>query len=412
MISTDFAPNESWSDAWISLKLLMQPWNWKSGKEIYSIKNDIVRIVFSNKYHPDIDRSKMVHLFLTGRSALYNLLKLLKLAKGTEVFIQAFTCEAVVLPILALGLKPLYIDIETDTFSMNYHKLTNQLTNNSRVLILQHTFGLTPKYRAEILNFAQNHNLIVIEDLAHGFNRDIFKTTNYSLLTTNYLLLSFGRSKAFSSVFGGAIISPNNFQLTINNLSYPSYSFIFRCLLYKPLAVLIKSTYDFYLGKILHRILNELKFLIPEITSKEKKGRFDDLLNKAYPNALAILLLNQLKKFDQIQTQRAKICEVYNQQFNKVPRSTFHVPRAPLIRYSLLVNNREEIMNKFKKQNIFLGKWYDQVVSPKDLDLDRVEYKKGSCPKAEEVCKKIINFPTNISEEQAKRVVNIFNDVI
>src|SRR3989344_4757155 len=104
MISTDFAPNEAWDDAWISLKNLFQPWLWKKGEECQSIKQKLVSKLFPNN-HIGIDRAKMVNLFLSGRSALYYLLQSINLPKGSEVLVQAFTCEAVVLPIIGLGLK-------------------------------------------------------------------------------------------------------------------------------------------------------------------------------------------------------------------------------------------------------------------------------------------------------------------
>jgi len=410
MISTDFASNEFWDDAWVSLKLLLQPWRWKIGVETELVKKEIKKI-FGNMYHLDSDRTKMIHLFLSGRSALFYLLKSLKLPKNAEVMIQAFTCEAVVLPILANNLKPIYIDIESDTYSMNYRELTNRLTDNCRVLILQHTFGLTPKFRNEILKLTQERKLIIIEDLAHGFSNNLtMKQSNNS-----FILLSFGRSKLLSSVFGGAIISSNKSAIQqYNNLPYPSFCFIFRCLLYKPLTMLIKTTYEFfYLGKIFHKILNKVGLLIPEITSKEKRGEYDELLNKAYPNALVALLLHQLNKFEQIQKQRARICKIYKETISKqVSNYQLLITNyTSLIRFPLLVNNRDEIIKKARDRSIFHGTWYDQVVAPKDLDLGRVEYKLGSCPKAEEICEKIINLPTNIKEEEAKRIVNILNDV-
>ena len=195
--------------------------------------------------------------------------------------------------------------------------------------------------------------------------------------------------------------------------------------------MLIKSTYDFYVGKVFHKILNEFGLLIPEITAKEKSGDYDKLFNKAYPNALSMLLLHQLKKFDLVKEQRAKICNYYDRVIlrakpegslanarisNKLRDSSSAVHRTQndsniLIRYPLLVDNRDEILTKARKQNIFLGVWYDQVVAPKDLDTSRVGYIPGSCPKAEEICQKIINLATNISINEAERVLNTLADV-
>ncbi len=397
MISTGFAPNEDWDDAFASLKLLYQPWKWLNGKETLEVKKQILNLF--NIEHLTWN----VELILTGRAALFMLLQSLKVPNHSEVLIQAFTCEAVVLPILANHLKPIYVDIESESFSMQENDLQKKLSPKSKVLILQHTFGIEPKSRTKILEIAKKNNLIVIEDLAHGFNAKILNSKN--LTSDRYYLLSFGRSKSISSVFGGAIISPNIGTIPIsNNLIYPSYWFIFRCLLYKPLVMIIKSTYDLILGKIVHSNVNRLHLLVPEITKQEKMGHYDLLFNKSFPNAFAVLLLNQFKKIERTQENRAEICTIYNGKLLK--------KITAVIRFPVLVSNRDNLLTQLRKKNIFLGRWYDQVVAPKDIDLDRVGYMKGSCPQAEEVCKKIINLPTNISQDNSKRVINALNDVM
>lgn len=405
MISTDFAPNEQLDDALLSLKLLFQPWRWQNGKEIQLVKEQIRKMFFSNIK----DLESKISLFLSGRSALYHLLKSLNLPKNSQIIIQAFTCEAVVLPIIAAGFKPVYIDIEKETYSMDISDLEKKINVGVQraallpsVLILQHTFGLTPKNRGEILNFAKKNNIFVIEDLAHGFSSNL----TIQQFNNSAILLSFGRSKSFSSVFGGAVISKN--KKIGERLVKPSYSLIFRCLLYKPIAYLIKSTYNIYLGKIIHKIVNLLGFLIPEITPKEKGGEYDQLLDKAYPNALAILLLNQLKKYPKTQEKRFNACKFYEK---KVTSYKLQVTNQPLLRYPILTNDRDLLVKEARKNNIFLGLWYNQVVAPKSLDLNKVYYQEGSCPVAEEVCEKIINLPTNVTQKEVNKIIQLLKNL-
>jgi len=400
MISTEFAVNEEKDDAYLSLKLLFQPWRWKKGRNLNKAKNYIRSKFF--------DDSFQVFFFLTGRSALFHLFKNLKLEKGSEILIQGFTCEAVVLPILVNDLKPVYVDIEEKTLSMNIIDLKKKITNKSKILILQHTFGITPLYRKEILSLAKEKGVIIIEDLAHGFDS--------SLEINNTALLSFGRSKALSSVFGGAIVTKDkllskNLEQSQETFSFPDNGFMIKLLIYKPLGWIIKVTYDFYIGKFIHFLARKTNLLVPEITTKEKAGNFEPMLDKAYPNALSILLNNQLKKFDQMQKKRTSSSTIYEQLLEKTIN---HKPKntGGMLRYPLLVKNRDYIVKKFTQKNIFIGKWYDQVVAPRELDLKRVGYIQGSCPIAEDICQKIINLPTNISEEEAKRVVSTLNDVI
>jgi len=396
MIFTDFAPNESWNDAWVAIKMLLQPWQWKKGKNVVLAKKKL------KMYFPSED----IFFFLTGRSALFQFFRSLALPKQTEILVQAFTCEAVVLPILANKLKPVYVDIESKSYSMAYEDLKRKFTKNAKVLILQHTFGLIPADREKILEFAKEHHLFVVEDLAHGFKH---QSISKQISSNAVYLLSFGRSKALSSVFGGCLITTNSIlaqklKLIEKNLIYPTNSFIATCLLYKPLSMIIKSTYPF-LGKIIHRLVKIAKLLPPEITGKEKRGEFDHLLNKKLPNALAYLLLHQLKKIDQIWKKRKVTTEFYEMYFQQKTNA------PSLIRFPILVNDPLRLIKKARRKKIFLGRWYEQPVAPKELDLDRVGYRLGSCPHAEEVCRQIVNLPTTIAKEEAVKLVKTLNDI-
>jgi Predicted pyridoxal phosphate-dependent enzyme apparently involved in regulation of cell wall biogenesis len=165
MINLNLAPNETFSDALASFLLLFQPWRWKTGRELEKVKKEIL------KNYLNVTRSTFhVSIFLSGRAALYYLLKNLSLKDGDEVLIQAFTCEAVVLPIVALNLKPIFYDIEKQSFSANPIDLEKKLSKKSKVVILQHTFGITPSQREKILSISRKNNLVLIEDIAHGIN--------------------------------------------------------------------------------------------------------------------------------------------------------------------------------------------------------------------------------------------------
>src|SRR3990167_5885509 len=195
MISTDFAPNEFRDDALASLITLFSIRLWKRGNALNRVKNKI------ESYFPGTEST----FFLSGRSALSILLTTLKLPLNSEVIVQGFTCEAVMLPIIHNKLRPVYADIEGETYSFDLNDLERKISDNTRVLILQHTFGMVPKYRDRVLQLATQKNLMVIEDLAHGFDPAFWQSQTLS--DNQVLTLSFGRSKALSSVFGGAIVT-------------------------------------------------------------------------------------------------------------------------------------------------------------------------------------------------------------
>jgi len=398
MISVNFAPNEEIDDALVSLYYLFQPWKWR--KRISSeTKKRILKFLGLNS-------DLFAFFFLSGRSGWYHFLKVLNLKNGAEVIIPGFTCEAVVLPILANKLKPIYVDIESKTFSLDFNDFKRKFTSRVRVVLLQHTFGLTPFYRQKIIDFCQKNNLVLLEDLAHGFAPGIF---DFSKKFPLNFLLSFGRSKVFSSVFGGAIVTnrkeiAEKLKKEEEKLILPSYFFIFKTLLYKPFAVLVKKTYDFEVGKIIHLLWKKTRIFIPEISKKEKEGNYDIFLDKAYPFVLGKLLEQQLKKSQKIFQRKIKSGLIYNQKFGQ------KYPKIPLLRYPFLVSSPSKIMEKMARQKIFLGNWYNQVVAPQGVSLEKMGYRWGSCPKAEKICQKIINLPTNISKKEVLKIIQAWDE--
>lgn len=396
MISTDFASNEAWNDALFSLRLLFQPWRWRKGTSFDRVRYYLHRRFFSKK--------NAIFFFLTGRSAIYYYLHSLQLPKNSEVIVQGFTCEAVILPILELKHHPVYVDIETQTYSMDPTKLEAKITEKTKVIILQYSFGITP-HREQILAIAAKHNIEVLEDMAHGFNPTLFK--NDSSKTTK--LLSFGRSKAFSSVFGGALVTSDKkliaqLSKVEKTLVKCSYFSIAKLLLYKPIMMLSKSTYTFFIGKIIHKIATILHILTPEISKIEKSGVFDHNSAAAYPNALSLLLHHQLQKYESTVEKRILSTHEYISQLSTHAE---HLKDQPLIRFPLIVENRNKLLSQAKKKHIYLGKWYDQVVAPKALNLRKIKYAKGTCPVAEDICEKMVNLPTNLSRKETHEVITL-----
>lgn len=380
MISLDLAPNEGYRDALKSIVILVQPWKWIKGQYSGRVKNRLKR------FFPNHD----VFLYLSARGALYKVLQALKLKAGDEVAVVGFTCEAVVLPLTELKLVPLYIDVEKESFSLDISDLKKKLSTKTKAIVLQHTFGITPKYREEILSLAKSSKVQVIEDMAHGFDNGMFISDTADTIK----LLSFGRSKALSSVFGGAILTKDKkIQETLKEfdkrLITPRTSFIARCLLYKPASVLIKSSYDFVLiGKVLHWISDALHFFPRELSVGEKDGQFNPQMAGLFPNAFAFLLLSQLKNFEALQERRRENVAEYNDAFHSVNLD------KPLSRYPVLIPQRDELIAKLRKQGIYLGRWYHKLVSPEK-----------KCPVADSIKDQIINLPTHVCSKDRANVL-------
>jgi perosamine synthetase len=62
-----------------------------------------------------LDNQQDIYFHYKGRVSLYAILKAMGVGKGDEVIIPAFTCVVVPNPIIYLGAKPVYVDIDKIT---------------------------------------------------------------------------------------------------------------------------------------------------------------------------------------------------------------------------------------------------------------------------------------------------------
>lgn len=98
-------------------------------------------------------------------TALQLALHALNLEPGTEALVADFTFPATANIVVTEGLKPVLVDINLDTFSMDPADLESKISERSRVIIPVHAFGCSADMDA-IMAIANKHNLPVIEDAA------------------------------------------------------------------------------------------------------------------------------------------------------------------------------------------------------------------------------------------------------
>src|SRR3989344_5261843 len=318
-VSISLSPNTEKDDVLLAFKLLFQPWRWNpstSSGQVADLENEF-RNYLGVKY---------AFSFNSGRSALMAILasikdnNLLSFDKAQdEVLLQAFTCNAVPNPVMWDGFKPVYVDCDEKTFNIDIDDLKRKITQKSRVVIVQHTFGL-PAEMDEILKVCQENDLILIEDCAHSLGA----TYKGRLVGTfgRAAFFSFSRDKVISSVYGGMAgtndpsIAEKVWQFQ-GKLSYPSHCWIFQQLLHPVLMNwIILPTYSIF-GKYLLVLCQWFRILSKAVHWKEKRGKKPVYFPKRMPNALAVLALNQFKKLERFNNHRKEIALFYYDEIIK-----------------------------------------------------------------------------------------------
>lgn len=106
-----------------------------------------------------------------GTDALQIALMALELKPGDEVIVPAFTYVASAEVIGLLGLTPVMVDVDYETFNVTVGNIKKALSPKTKAIIPVHLFGQSCDMEP-ILAFAKEHNLYVIEDNAQAIGAE------------------------------------------------------------------------------------------------------------------------------------------------------------------------------------------------------------------------------------------------
>jgi len=404
MIFTSLSPNVQKDDLKLALKTLCAPASWQSGETTAELEAAFRRFL----------KVSSAFSFVSGRTALFAILKSLEIKAGDEVLVQAYTCVAAVAPILWCKARPIYVDCEND-FNLSPEDLRKKITPRCKAVIVQHTFG-QPAQLEKIISLAIKHNLFLIEDGAHSLGSFYQgrKIGTFGIAS----FWSFGRDKILSSTFGGMITTDDGglaqkISVLKSSFPYPSKLWIFCQLLHPLVLWLAKKTYAFFaLGKIILALAKKLKIISLAVEAGEKTGEPPSFAMHKMPNALAILALNQFKKLDQFNQHRKKIACFYQENLKKESAFTLPPPnekaQSVYLRYTILSPQAPRIIREASQKGLELGNWYNAPIAPSGVNYAKVGYAAGSCPRAESLSRQSVNLPTHIqiTEKDEQRIVD------
>ena len=103
----------------------------------------------------------------SGTDALYLALRALNIGEGDEVITSPFTFIATAEAISAVGAKPIFIDIERETFNLNPALIEAAITKRTKAIMPVHIFG-KPVDMDAVMAIAKAYDLPVIEDCAQA----------------------------------------------------------------------------------------------------------------------------------------------------------------------------------------------------------------------------------------------------
>jgi perosamine synthetase len=342
-----------------------------------------------------------VFLYWKGRVALYALLKAAGIKQGDEVLLSGLTCVVVPNAIKYLGARPVYVDVNPETFNPTYENYLEKTTHQTKALIIQNTFGLSSDVEA-IVKFAKDKNLITIEDCTHGFGGTYENKPNGSYCDA--AIFSTQWNKPFSTGIGGFCVVNNrellrSIILVNKELIQPDLkdNILLSILIWAKNNMINDKT--FWLFRDIYRWLSRNGLVIGSSQGKELQGI--EVPTSFFKTASKVQVkygLKNIRNLDEL-IQRRKQNAVLYSCFLKENKKKYISEKLwqnhSFLVYPILVKDRLTFRKMAEKAHIKLGDWFISPLHPVQKSLHIWDMDEKLLPKASYLSKHLVNLPTS-----------------
>jgi dTDP-4-amino-4,6-dideoxygalactose transaminase len=340
-----------------------------------------------------------------GRVGLYSLLKCMGIGHGDNVLMPAYTCVVVPNAILYLGALPLYVDIDLSTFSVPVSSIETAITQNTKVVLCQNTYGLSA-YVDEIVALCRSRGIRTIEDCTHGYGGTFKGKPNGSWCDAAFYSSQW--NKPFSTGVGGyALVNNQELEPKVANFcsSLPQPSAKTQIMLWTLMRVrpLISSA-TYYSFVKAYRYLSKRNLVTgsssgEELESIEMPG--DYLLGMSGVQKRAAV--RALKKLPAINALRKANGALYTEYLAESGINYVAPELHPdhlFLKYPLLVHDRDGFMRKAEEARIPLGDWFRSPLHPVEGDLSKWGFEPERYPNAVFASAHVVNLPTDTKKPE------------
>uniref|UniRef100_A0A7U4DJA0 UDP-4-keto-6-deoxy-N-acetylglucosamine 4-aminotransferase n=2 Tax=Bacillota TaxID=1239 RepID=A0A7U4DJA0_GEOS0 len=309
--------------------------------------------------------AKYAVAFSNGTAALHGACFAAGIGEGDEVITTPITFAATSNAVLYCGGKPVFADIDDRTYNIDPKEIRKHITPNTKAIIPVDFTG-QPADMDAIMEIANEHGLVVIEDGAHSLGAE-YKGRKVGMLA-HMTMFSFHPVKPVTTAEGGVIVTD----------SEEYYEKLKR----------FRSH-----GIIKHNLSRDEGPWYYEMVDLGYNYRMTDLQ--------AALGISQMDKLDCFIERRREIANMYNEAFKTmdsviVPmqlertQSGWHLYVLQL-KLDKLKRSRREIFESLRAENIGVHVHYIPVYW--HPYYQKLGYRKGICPKAEQWYEQALTLP-------------------
>lgn len=308
----------------------------------------------------------------SGTVSLEIALRALNIGPGDEVITVPFTWISTAEVIMAVGAKPVFIDIEADSYNMNPELLESAINENTKAIIPVSLFGQMPDLE-RIGKIAEKYELPVIEDAAQ----------------------SFGATRNGKKSCGASLIGSTSF--------FPAK--VFGC--YGDGGALFSDCDD--LANQMRAIRNH---------GGIKRGHHDVVgMNGRFDTIQAAVLLAKFPYFQEEVEARAKIGARYSEMLKEVcetpiiTRGNTHV----YAQYTVRMKDRDKVITKLKDQGIPTAIYYPKCLHEQPVFSSSPWWSAqqvGDFPVSEHASKNVLSLPMHpfLNQEHQDYIIQIIKN--
>jgi len=340
--------------------------------------------------------------FWKGRVAMYAILRALGVGEGDEVILPGYTCVMDVNPVMYAGAKPVYVDIEPVTYNMNPDLLAAKITERTRVIVAQHTYG----YLADmdrILELAAARSIPVVEDcclslgslyrgrLAGTFGVAAYWSSQWNkpyttgiggMATTSDPDLAARLERVCS---GDGLVEPGGKEV----LMLRAQLAVYRTCVYPRTTALAQT---------LFRWLTRKGAVVGSSSTSEFSPEMAGDFFKRMSGMQARVGLRAVRRQEGAMQHRREMRRRYDELLQAIGWPVTDVPDHTdpvLVRYPVRVADKQRALAEAPRRFVELGSWFECPLHPIETPLEAYGYEPGMCPEAERASREVVNLPVH-----------------
>ncbi len=309
-----------------------------------------------------------------GTDALQIAMMAYDFPKGAEVLVPSFTYVATVEVIALLGFKPVFVEVNPDSFNIDIDDLNSKITKQSVAIVPVHLYGQCADMES-LLEVAKKHDLVVLEDTAQAIGADYTFSdgTKVKAGTMGHIgATSFFPSKNLGCYGDGGAIMTNDDELA-----------------------------------------SKMRMIVNH--GQSKRYYHDSIgVNSRLDSLQAAVLKVKLKRLDDYNASRRLVADKYDEVFadTRAIIPPFRSPFSTHVFHQYTVKLADGIdrnaMNEYLADHGIPSMIYYPVPNHLQKAYRYYGYQEGDFPLTEDLCTRVISFPihTEMDDEQQQTIID------